>query len=94
MIEFVDPRAEPGAVVEPYQLTTDPDEPGFTIGLVANGFPDSEAFLDNVEHALARRLPAAAFRRYNKGNASAIISDEMLEAVVADCHGVVGAYGH
>ena len=65
-----------------------------TIGLVANGFPDSEAFLDQVEKALAVALPDASFRRWNKGNASIMISDAMLDEVVADCDAVVGAYGH
>lgn len=94
MITFVDPRAEPGAELEPYELAVEPTDAGFEIGLVANGFPDSEAFLDMVEKALAQRLPAASFHRYNKGNASAVISDEMLETVVAECRAVVGAYGH
>ena len=45
MIEFVDPRAEPGAPVESYELSVDLEAQPSTIGLVANGFPDSEAFL-------------------------------------------------
>ena len=94
MIEFVDPRAEPGAPVEPYELSIDPVATSVTIGLVANGFPDSEAFLDQVEKALAVALPQASFRRWNKRNASAMISDAMLDDVVAESSAVVGAYGH
>jgi hypothetical protein len=94
MVEFVDPRAEPGAPVESYTLSVDVEARSSTIGLVANGFPDSEAFLDQVEKALAVALPEASFRRWNKGNASAMISDAMLDEVVADCDAVVGAYGH
>ncbi len=98
MIEFVDPRAEPGAPVEPYALSievsTDPAAAPITIGLVANGFPDSEAFLDQVEKALAVAVPHASFRRWNKRNASAMISDAMLDDVVAESSAVVGAYGH
>ncbi len=94
MIQFHDPRSEPGAPVEPYRLTAAPTEAGFEIGLVANGFPDSEPFLDHVEKSLATRLPHAVFRRYNKHNASSVISDEMLESVVAECRAVVAAYGH
>ena len=94
MVEFVDPRAEPGAPVEPYELSVDVAQGAATIGLVANGFPDSEAFLDQVEKAMAVALPDASFRRGNKGNASAMISDTMLDEVVADCDAVIGAYGH
>ena len=94
MVEFVDPRAEPGAPVEHYQLSIDVEAQPSTIGLVANGFPDSEAFLDQVEKALAVALPDASFRRWNKGNASAMISDHMLDEVVDGCDAVVGAYGH
>jgi hypothetical protein len=94
MLEFHDPRAEPGAAVEPYELATDPYAVGFDIGLVANGFPDSEPFLDMVEKSLAVRLPHAVFHRYNKHNASSVISDQLLETVVSECRAVVAAYGH
>ena len=65
-----------------------------SIGLVANGFPDSENFLDQIEKAMAVAAPDASFRRWNKHNASSQISDAMLDEVVADCDAVVGAYGH
>ena len=94
MIEFVDPRAEPGAPVEPYTLVIDDPSAPITVGLLANGFPDSVAFLDHVEKALAATMPAASFRRFDKGNASSVISDEMLDAVGAECQAVVAAYGH
>jgi len=94
MITFHDPRAEPGAPVEAYELSIDVQAQPVTIGLVANGFPDSEEFLDQVEKALAVEVPTASFRRWNKHNASSTISDAMLEEVVADCQAVVAAYGH
>jgi len=94
MLNFVDPRAEPGAPVEPYNLTVDAEAAPLTIGLVANGFPDSEEFLDQIEKALAVAVPHSLFRRWNKHNASSTISDEMLEEVVGDCQAVVAAYGH
>lgn len=92
-VRFHDPRAEPGAPVEPYALSADLDEP-LTIGLLANGFPDSAAFLDRVGEVLAAALPAATFRRYDKGNASAVASDQLLDAITAECRAVVTAYGH
>lgn len=93
-ITFVDPRAEPGAEIEPYALQADLDADGLTIGLLANGFPDSVAFLDQVEKALAEALPEATFRRWDKGNASAVASPAMLEEMRSTCQAVVAAYGH
>ena len=63
MIEFVDPRAEPGAPVEPYTLGLSDTDGPLTVGLLANGFPDSVAFLDHVEKSLAATLPAAIVER-------------------------------
>ena len=94
MITFVDPRSEPGAPVEDYDLGVDVTATPTTIGLVANGFPDSERFLDHVEKALAIELPHAMFRRWNKGDASSQLSAAMLDEVVEACDAVVGAYGH
>lgn len=93
-LKFIDPRAEPGTPVEPYDLVVDLEAAPVTVGLVANGFPDSETFLDQVEKALASAVPTLSFRRYNKRNASSVISDDMLDDVIDGCDAVVGAYGH
>lgn len=94
MVTFLDPRSEPGAPVEDYELAIDVAAEPVTIGLVANGFPDSEEFLDHIEKAMAREVPTATFMRWNKRNASSIISEAMLDEVAADCQAVVAAYGH
>lgn len=94
MITYVDPRSEPGTPVEDYALGIDITIGSPVVGLVANGFPDSVEFLDQVEAALVARIPDVSVRRWNKGNASATISDEMLEEVVGSCQAVVAAYGH
>ena len=94
MITFLDPRSEPGAPIEPYELSIDAEATPLTIGLVANGFPDSEEFLDQIEKAMAVSVPHASFRRWNKHNASSTISDSMLDEVVDSCQAVVTAWGH
>ena len=91
--EFHDPRAKPRAVAEPYELDVDLEKP-LTIGLVANGFPDSVRFLDHVEKSLAQVVPTASFVRYDKGDASSVVSGPMLEEMQAECQAVVAAYGH
>ena len=93
-VTFHDPRAEPGLPVEPYGLSIDVAAAPVTIGLLANGFPDSVNFLDRVEAALAEILPQASFRRYDKGNASAPATDTMLDTIRDECGAVVTAYGH
>ena len=94
VVQFVDPRAEPATPPVPYDLTADLSGEDVTVGLLANGFPDSVAFLDQVEAAMRASHPKLTFLRYDKGNASAIASDDMLDSIVAECSAVVAAYGH
>ena len=93
MIEFHDPRGEPSVEVTPYELSETIGE-GKTVGLLANGFPDSVRFLDQLETALESRLPGATIKRYDKGNASIVLADQLLDGITKECHAVVTAYGH
>jgi hypothetical protein len=96
-ITYLDPRATPSAAIEPYapirrhRSTDDP----LTIGLLANGFPDSDNFTRLVGEALLRKLPADT-RSYflNKGNASAPATQAQVDGMAAEVHVVVTAYGH
>jgi hypothetical protein len=97
-IRFLDPRAQPSAPISPYEAKLDwslgHNEP-LSIGLLANGFPDSDTFLETVEIALRNVLAKdTVFSFTNKGNASAPASKEMVEAIAANTHAVVTAYGH
>ena len=47
MVTFVDPRGVPATETVPYDLA-DPLADGTVIALMANGFPDSDTFLDCV----------------------------------------------
>ncbi len=92
MVSFLDPRGVAATEPLPYALQS-PLDPGSRIALMANGFPDSVAFLDHVGEAMSQRLPGVEFDRFDKGNASTLASDAMLtEAALADA--VVAAYGH
>lgn len=93
MVSFVDPRGVPADATLPYTLEHPLDD-GAVIGLMANGFPDSDTFLDHVANAVSNRLPAVRFERYNKGNASKPADIAMLDSVEADCDAVIAAYGH
>ena len=69
-VTFVDPWAEPSLPIEPYELGIDVAAGPVAIGLLANGFPDSVEFLDQVQAVLAEALPQATFHHYDKGDAS------------------------
>lgn len=92
-ISFLDPRGESAVEPTPYDLSTRLD-PGVTVGLLANGFPDSVEFLDAVGEAITARRPGIELARWNKGDASAIANDTMLGEIEAECVAVVAAYGH
>ena len=93
MVTFVDPRGVPATEALPYDLAT-PLSEGTVIGLMANGFPDSDTFLDAVAEAVGARLPGVSFARFNKGNASRLADDAMLSEVKERCTAVIAAYGH
>jgi hypothetical protein len=93
MVTFLDPRGLPGTAATPYDLHS-PLPDGSTIGLMANGFPDSDAFLDHIADAVSARLPGIRFARFNKGNASKLADDAMLSEVAETCDAVIAAYGH
>ena len=92
-MQFVDPQPAPSAPADVYDLSA-PLEAGASIGLFANGFPDSVAFLDKVEAALSKRLEAPSFVRLNKGNASRLATEDEVAAAAEQCDAVVAAYGH
>jgi hypothetical protein len=92
-MEFLDPRGESVTPIEPYVART-ALVPGETIGLFANGFPDSVAFLEHVGAALQRVVPGVGVKLWNKGNASALASERHLGEIEAECTAVVAAYGH
>lgn len=92
-IQFVDPRGVPAKPADPYALTVSLNAET-VIGLLANNFHDSVAFLDELEATLHARYPALKTKRYQKRNASDIASDEMLSDIKTQCHALITAYGH
>jgi hypothetical protein len=94
VVQFLDPRAGIAAAAEPYELAADWSGGPPTIGLLANGFPDSVAFLAQVGEAIRRRVPDVVLHSWDKGNASAPASDQLLDGIAAEVQAVVAAYGH
>ncbi len=91
-IEYLDPKAEPAEPVTLYDLSAGSGT--LTVGLLANGFPDSVPFLDAVGESLRRVRPDVEVRAWNKGNASMVADDQLMGEITDDCDAVVAAYGH
>lgn len=95
MIEYHDPKAEVNVENIPYRLgITLTGSNQTTVGLLANGFPDSENFLNHIADVLQERQPGLTLERYNKGNASIPASAEILNSISQNCQAVITAYGH
>jgi hypothetical protein len=92
-VEFHDPRGEARKTAEPY-ICRLPRQDAPVLGLLANGFPDSESFLDAVEQAIGEARPEAEVRRYNKHGPSAPASGALVARIVEECDAVLTAYGH
>ena len=95
MIEYHNPKAEFDVQQIPYELGIKlKGSNRVTIGLLANGFPDSENFLNKIAEVIQADEPGITIKSYNKGNASVPASDEMLGEIERDCQAVIAAYGH
>ena len=64
------------------------------MALLANGFPDSENFLNRLGEALTARFAHLKVRVWNKGNASIPAPTQMLNEIKASCQVAIAAYGH
>ena len=95
MIEYHNPDAPIGIDEIPYELSLAvTSSSNTTIGLLANGFPDSVEFLNAVGVAICALFPSITLRVYNKGNATIAAGDQLLQEITGECAGVIAAYGH
>jgi hypothetical protein len=92
-IQFVDPRGVPSRPADPYTLTLSVSQ-SQTIGLLANNFPDSVTFLDELEVVLRESFPHITTRRYAKPNASDVATASLMNTITSECDGLITAYGH
>lgn len=95
MIKYHDPQAEVSIEMVAYDLAIKlKGSNKSTVGLLANGFPDSENFLTHIASVIQDQEPGIKLERYNKGNASIPASDEILREIASKCQAVITAYGH
>ena len=95
MIEYHDPRGKVGQEMEPYDLSIQLEGSNSArVGLLANGFPDSENFLHELAAVLKEKQPGLEMSHYVKSNLGAAVSGEALESISKTCQAVIAAYGH
>ena len=95
MIEYHDPEANVGIENQPYELSlTVNGTNSVNLGFLANGFPDSVNFLNELQNVMQKLEPGIEAIIYNKGNASVPASDQLLGEISGECQGVIAAYGH
>lgn len=63
------------------------------VGMLANGFPDSEAFVDALAASLCELRPGLAFATVTKARPPDPLDDRQLD-VLTGCDAVLAAYGH
>ncbi len=91
-VTFLEPTAERGIDLEPYELFIDTSGP-ITVGLISNAFPDGTEFMHKLESELAAIMPQATFRHYQKPNVAAV-TDEQVDVISQECDAVLAAWGH
>jgi hypothetical protein len=94
-VTFMDPRPPVGvgaAVVTPRARTASPN--GAVFGLLANGFPDSAAFLTAVAASTERHFPSVAFRSVEKARPHDPLTEQQMKVLTTECDLVIAGYGH
>ena len=91
-VTFLEPTAERGIDLEPYELFIDTSGP-ITVGLISNAFPDGTEFMHKLETELAALMPQASFRHYQKPNVAAVTGD-LITVITEECDVVLAAWGH
>jgi hypothetical protein len=94
-VSFHDPRpliVEAAHSFERLPLRSIPSSP--TIGLLANGFPDSAQFLNAVAQQIATRIDGVTFERVTKVSPPTPLTESQLTLLTTTCDAVVAAYGH
>jgi hypothetical protein len=94
-VTFLDPRppiSVAASVAAPAAFTGPAGRARF--GLLANGFPDSGAFLHELAASIGVLHPGSSFRFVEKARPPDALSDDQLQVLTGECDLVVAAYGH
>ncbi|HKS47021.1 MAG TPA: hypothetical protein VJT49_18295 [Amycolatopsis sp.] len=92
MVIYLDPAGRPAREVIEYDLRADLCPP-VRIGVVSNGFPDSDRFRDILGRHLSDALGTSDLVLFEKADPSSNYSDEEL-AALSECAAVALVFGH
>jgi hypothetical protein len=93
-LAILDPRAEAGVPIRPYDLAADVTRRGLRVGLLSNCFFDASKLLTSVGEALGGRLEGVKVTLYECPNASLIAPPEVIAKVAAENDVAITALGH
>ena len=91
-LEVLDPTVEPipvDAAMAPRPSTLD----GTALGLLANGKRNADVLLGMLREVLADRYEFGAVMEWNKGNASRLCPEDIIEDMAERCDVVITASG-
>lgn len=81
----------------PYTLSLPTGKIPKKIGMLANGFPDADKFLEKLSVPLAKLWPGTEFRVVEKASADQLnigIQEPLLTELADECDAIVIAWGH
>ena len=92
---FIDPRPQIAPTAELSAPMPWRQSPGrATFGMLANGFPDSAAFLRAVAVCIEQRHPGSRFRHVAKARPPDVLTEDQVAVLTGECNLVIAAYGH
>jgi len=95
MIRYHNPEAKIGVDIKPYTLSLHiPDAARISLGFLANGFPDSENFLSELQKVLRKDHLVTEAHAFKKKSSSLPVPTEILAEIKDCCQAVITAYGH
>lgn len=92
MVIYLDPAGQPARDVIDYDLRADLSSP-VRIGVVSNGFTDSDRFRDILGKKLSETVGTTDLVLFEKADPSSNYSDEEL-AILGECAAVALVFGH
>jgi hypothetical protein len=94
-VVFIDPRPDVAATAEVAgPIPWNRPAQDATFGMLANGFPDSGAFLRAVSERITEVHPGSRFRHVEKARPPDALTDDQLQVLTDECDLVIAAYGH
>ena len=93
-IQFMDPRAEPAVAPRSYSQILTPGSSDARLALVANGFPDSDRFVEFLGVELTTSASWLLPTTYEKSDPTSVMSATNFQEIAEENRAAIGVYGH